>query len=133
MVDREKLRKFFSYFSIFNRNRDAAVITIIGGIITMAVALIILDLIISSGNVSEDDIALLMIGGIIPALMEILGGLSMWFRESLSKIAGVIVIFGSLLSLLDTEGGLAIGFFLAIFGGIMSLMYHPNKSRFTDN
>lgn len=133
MVDKEKLRKFFSYFSIFNRNRDAAIISIIGGIITMVVALIIGSLIISSGKISDDDIALLLIGGIIPALMELLGGFSMWFRESMNRIAGIVVILGSLLSLLDTEGGLAIGFFLAIFGGIMSLLYRPNRGRFADD
>ena len=131
MVNKEKVKKFLSYFSVFNRNRDAAVISIIGGIITMIVAVIILDLIITGKQISESDIILIMIGGIIPAAMEISGGLAMWFRERMNRIAGAIVILGSLLSLLDTEGGLAIGFFLSIFGGVMSLMYHSQKGRFS--
>jgi hypothetical protein len=131
MVNKEKVKKFLSYFSVFNRNRDAAVISIIGGIITMIVAVIILDLIIIGKQISESNIILIMIGGIIPAIMEIAGGLAMWFRERLNRIAGAIVILGSLLSLLDTEGGLAIGFFLSIFGGLMSLMYHSQNGRFS--
>ena len=129
MVDREKARKIISYFSVFRRNRDASIVTIAGGSVTMVVALVIADLILPGGHVSGDEVFLLMIGGIIPALMEICGGIGMWLREDLSRILGGIVILGSVLSLLDTEGGLAIGFFLSIFGGVMSFMYHPEGAR----
>ena len=133
MVDKDKLRKFFSYFSIFNRNRDAATVVMIGGIITFIVSIIILTLLLGNSDTSTDEYVLFLIGALIPSLMEIFAAIMMWRREDMSKIMGTVAVLGSILSLIDSEGGLAIGFFLALFGGIMSLFYYPQRKSSGDN
>ena len=127
MADNRVL-KLTQFFHVFRNNRDAAVLTSAGGLITLAVAFIELHLILISGGVSGTQYTEFAFTGILPPVVEIICATFMWFLPNKSGITGIITILAAFLSFAGTEGGLLVGFFIAFFGGIMSALYGMTKS-----
>ncbi|MCL5988150.1 MAG: DUF6114 domain-containing protein [Candidatus Thermoplasmatota archaeon] len=120
--------KFAEFFSIFRNNRDSAAITFAGGIVTLSVALIELNLIVTSGGVSFSQYVEFFLTAVLPAVIELSCAMAMWFYMRRSGILGLITMITAFISFAGTEGGLFVGFFLAFFGGIMSALFRVTKN-----
>ena len=120
--------KFAELFSIFRNNRDSAVITFAGGIVTLSVAIIELNLIVTSGGVSFSQYVEFFLTAFLPAVIELSCALAMWFYIKRSGILGLMTMITAFISFAGTEGGLFVGFFLAFFGGIMSALFRATKN-----
>lgn len=120
--------KFAEVFSVFRNNRDSATITFAGGIVTLSVAIIELNLILTSGGVSFPQYIEFLLTGVLTAVIELSCAIAMWFYMRRSGIIGLITIIAAFTSFAGTEGGLFVGFFLAFFGGIMSSLFRATKN-----
>ena len=108
----------------------AFVLSLIGGILILLVAIAIMALMSAlSGlmiGVGANGSLALIYGavGIIFALIVLVGAMMLWMKPQQHVAWGVIVLLFSLFSIIST-GGLFIGLILGLVGGILGIVWKP--------
>src|SRR2546426_5110964 len=116
--------------SMAEKPTAAFVLSLIGGILILLVAIAIMALMSAlSGlmiGVGANGSLALIYGavGIIFALIVLVGAVMLWMKPQQHVAWGVIVLLFSLFSIIST-GGLFIGLILGLVGGILGIVWKP--------
>lgn len=111
---------------------DSAIVSAIGGVIILVVAVLGLNIALRSQDAAFLDIFAEIVGTLTGILIVVFSSL-LFYDSKRHIIYGSLILVLSILSWYGTSGGLFIGFIISVLGGIMGISWHPLKEVAKNN
>ncbi len=107
----------------------AFVLSLLGGIVVILVSFIVMILGAVLTFFAKGIGGLFGFFGMICGTFMIIGAIMLWYSPRNHVVWSLVILIASILSWFGSFGGLFIGFILGLTGGILGILYLPNRFK----